>query len=220
MAKEFTYIDHDRSIWDKELEDFVPSVVYDMHVHMWSDEHRGTAPDGNNLRLNIGYQDHVDWAAKLYPGREVHFLVLGTPIVGMNAEGHNDFIAAEMKADPDSAINMMVTPDMTADYIAAQVKKHGFFGLKPYRVFAPDKDQGRIKDFLPEHQIEVAHDMGLAITMHLSKRTGAADPENRQDLERYTKIYHGAQWILAHCARAFNAFMMEGCRTSGTTPRA
>ena len=205
---QFKYIDHDRSIWDKELEEFVPSVVYDMHVHMWSDAHRGTAPP-NNLMLEIGYQDHLDWAAKMFPGREMHYLILGTPIPGMDAEGHNEWMAEQMKPDPDSAVNMVVTPDMTAEYVAAQVDKHGFFGLKPYRSFAPDKDEGRIKDFLPEHLIELAHDKGLAITMHLSKRIGIADPENQQDLARYTKEYPGAQWILAHCARAFNAFMME-----------
>lgn len=51
--------------------------------------------------------------------------------------------------------------------------------------------------------------MGLAITMHLSKKTGPADPENLEDLRYYTSQYPNAQWILAHCARAFNAFMLE-----------
>ena len=54
------------------------------------------------------------------------------------------------------------------------------FGLKPYRTFASDPANGRIQDFLPESFIEVAHDMGLAITMHLAKKTGPADPENIQ----------------------------------------
>ena len=36
------YRDFDRDIWEKELEDFVPSVVYDMHTHMWSEAHKGT----------------------------------------------------------------------------------------------------------------------------------------------------------------------------------
>ena len=209
MLKEFTYIDHDRSIWEKELEEFVPATIYDMHVHMWSNEHKGTAPD-HPLMLPIGHQDHLDWAAKVFPGREMHYLDLATPIVGMDAEGHNDWCAEQLKGDPESAFNMMVTPDMSAEYIAEQVKKHSnILGLKCYRTFAPDKDDGRIHEYLPEHQIELAHDMGLAITLHLSKRTGAADADNQKDLERSTKKYPGAQWILAHCARAFNAFMME-----------
>ena len=78
-GKIFTYIDIDRSIWEKELEEFVPPVVYDMHVHMWSNAHQGTAPR-HPLMLEIGHQGHLDWAAKLFPGREMHYLALATPI--------------------------------------------------------------------------------------------------------------------------------------------
>ncbi|MEE3336464.1 MAG: amidohydrolase family protein [Candidatus Latescibacterota bacterium] len=208
---QFDYIDFDREIWDAELEDFVPSTVYDMHVHMWSEAH---APEGGDptsgLRFESDYADLSRRAEQLYPGREVHYLVLGTPVPGLDVSGHNDWLASQMAADPASAVNMLVTPDMSADHVADQVNKHNFLGLKPYRTFASDPAEARIRDFLPEHLIELAHDMGLAITMHLSKRIGPADPENQEDLERYTRQYPRAQWILAHCARAFNAFMMEG----------
>ena len=210
MATDIDYRDIDRDIWEKELEDFVPSTVYDMHVHMWSDAHRGSneSPPGG-LRLEIDYQDHLNWAAQLYPNRKIHYLVLATPLVGLDAEGHNNWMAAQMKADPKSVVNMLVTPDMTPEYVAEQAKKHKFFGLKPYRSFAPDPNNGRIRDYLPESLIEVAHDLGLAITLHMSKKTGPADPENQQDLREYTNKYPRAKWILAHCARAFNAFMMQ-----------
>lgn len=204
------YNDFDREIWEKELEEYVPSVIYDMHTHAWSDEHKGTStgpPSG--LRMEIGYQDHLAWAAKLYPGREMHYLLLGTPVVGGDLVGHNDWMAAEFTADPQSEINLMVTPEMTQEYVAEQVKKHDFFGLKPYRLFASDPTNCRMRDFLPEPFIELAHDMGLAITMHMAKKTGPADAENMRDLQEYTRKYPRAQWILAHCARSFNCFMME-----------
>ena len=206
----YEYTDFDREVWVSGLDEYVPSVVYDMHTHMWSEAHAGTAETtGGRLRTEFNYQDHLVWAQDLYPGREFHLLVLGTPVVGMDAPAHNHWLAEELKSDPTSVINMMVTPDMTAEFIAAEVVKYGFLGLKPYRTFAPDPGSAPIADFLPEHQIEVAHDMGLAITMHLSKFSGAADPENQADLERYTKEYSGAQWILAHCARGFNSFTLE-----------
>ncbi len=206
----YDYRDFDREIWNDELEAFVPSVIYDMHCHIWSEAHQGKSTGaGSPLRMEQDYEDHLSWAANLYPEREMHYLVIGTPVRGMDTEGHNDWMASQLAADPKSAVNMFVTPDMTADYVAAQVKKHNFFGLKPYRTFAPDPANARIRDFLPEALIEVAHDMGLAITMHLSKKTGAADTENLEDLDRYTKVYPKAQWILAHCARGFNAFSLE-----------
>ncbi len=204
------YRNLDRDIWEKELENYVPSVIYDMHTHIWSEAHKGASEDPpTGQRWEVDYQDHLAWAAELYPGREIHYLILGYPIQGIDKEGHNAWMAAQMEPDPQSAVNMLVTPDMSPDYVAAQVKKHNFLGLKPYRIFAPDPINCRIQDFLPESLIEVAHEMGLAITMHLSKKTGAADPENLKDLQYYTKEYPKAQWILAHCARAFNAFIME-----------
>ena len=202
------YRDTDRRIWEDELEGFVPERLYDMHVHMWSEAHAGDAAPGG-LRREIDYQDHLAWAEALYPGREIHFLVLATPIVGMDAHGHNEWLAAQMAADPRSGVNMMVTPDMSAEYVDAMVERHGFVGLKPYRTFAPDPAEAPIRDFLPEPLIEVAHQRGLAVTMHLSKRAGPADFENLADLERYTRVYPGVRWILAHCARGFNAVFLE-----------
>lgn len=200
----------DREIWDCELEDFLPSKLYDMHVHMWSEAHAGEAsPVSVGLRLEIDYADHLAWAAALYPGREIHYLVLGTPVVGMDVAGHNGWMAAQMAADPRSGINMAVTPDMSPEYVDAQVRRHGFVGLKPYRTFAQDPAEAPIRDFLPESLIELAHHRRLAITLHLSKRAGPADFENLADLERYTRIYPGARWVLAHCARGFNAVFLE-----------
>ena len=204
------YRDFDRDIWETELEEFVPAEIFDMHVHIWSERHRGALQgEPTGLRQEVNYQDQLDWATRVYPGRRMHYLVLGTPIPGMDAEGHNAWMAEQMAGDPQSAVNMVVTPDMTPDYVAAQVEKHGFMGLKPYRTFASDPANARIGDYLPESLVEVAHDMGLVITLHLARKTGPADPENQRDLQYYTKRYPGVQWILAHCARAFNAFMME-----------
>ena len=204
------YRDFDRDIWETELEEFVPEEIFDMHVHIWSEEHRGELQgEPSGLRLEVDYQDQLDWAARMFPGRRMHYLVLATPIPGMDAEGHNVWMAKQMAGDPQSAVNMVVTPEMTSDYVAAQVERHDFLGLKPYRTFAADPANARIGDYLPESLIEVAHDMGLVITLHLARKRGPADPENQRDLQYYTKRYPRVQWILAHCARAFNAFMME-----------
>lgn len=204
------YGDFDREMWDRELEGFVPPRLYDMHVHMWSEAHAGqAAPTSAGLRMEIDYADHLAWAAQLYPGREIHYLVLGTPVVGMDVGGHNDWMAAQMLADPLSGINMAVTPVMSPEYVDAQVQRHGFVGLKPYRTFAPDPVEAAIADFLPEPLIEVAHQHGLAVTLHLSKSAGPGDFENLADLERYTREYPRVRWILAHCARGFNSVFLE-----------
>lgn len=204
------YREFDRAIWDEELEGFVPAVICDAHVHLWSEAHKGTLtgpPTG--LRLEIGYAELADWGARLFPGRQVHFLALGTPLPGMDVAAHNGWLAGQVAHDLESAASMVVTPDSDPDEVAEQVSRCRFIGLKPYRSFAPDVTNARIADFLPDRLVEVADHFGLAVTLHLSRKDGAADPVNQQDLSRLTARYPRVQWILAHCARGFNAFMLE-----------
>ena len=100
-------------------------------TRLWSEAHKGTADDANKrLRWEIDYQDKLAWAGKLYLGRGIHYLVLGTPVVEMDVEGHNDWIAHQMRADPQPEVNMMVTPEMTQNYVAAQVKENDFFWIE------------------------------------------------------------------------------------------
>ena len=79
-------------------------------------------------------------------------------------------------------------------------------GLKPYRYFSVtgDVNECRIHEFLPHAQLELANQLGLWVTMHLSRSNGCGDSHNLDDLEEFTtKRYPQIKWILAHCARSF-----------------
>ena len=89
------------------------------------------------------------------------------------------------------------------------VRRHRFAGLKPYRSFASDPANCRIADYFPEAQMEVADHHRLAVTLHMAKFDGIADPENLADLADLTRRYPHIRWILAHCARAFNPYTLE-----------
>ena len=204
------YRPFDQDIWTNELEDFVPDQIFDMHTHLWNKKHIGDNADKRTrARMEVDFQGLENLSARLFPGRQIHFLVLGTPIRDMDIDGHNMWIAAQVARDRTSHASMVVTPHMSPKDVENQVKKHNFLGLKPYRVFAQDMTNAGINDYLPERLIEVADHLGLAITLHLSKKTGVADSDNLNDLKKYTSRYPNVQWILAHCARAFNSFMLE-----------
>ncbi len=200
----------DRQIWEEELNDFVPERVFDAHTHLWSDRHAGTNPDpGNALRLDVDFRTLDNWSRILFPGRQLAYLLLGTPVSGMEVDGHNEFIAAECAKSPVKLGSMITVPEMTAGKLAETLEKYHFRGLKPYRFFAHDPAEARIADFLPEHQMEVADSHGLTVTLHMSRFQGIGDPLNLQDLQLYTAKYPNIRWILAHCARAFNAATLE-----------
>lgn len=201
------YSPHDQQIWDEELSDFIPERVFDAHIHMLNPVHLAPSP-------RTGFHDWSfadlatlrQWAERLYPGRETHFLVLGTPAPGIDVAAHNAWCLDQVQRDPQTRLNRLVTPACTPDEIARDAKLPGVIGLKPYRFFSVTGDfaQCRIHEFLPHAQLEVANELGLWVTMHLSRLHGCADEHNLNDLAEYTgKRYPRIKWILAHCARSF-----------------
>ncbi len=200
------YSAHDQQIWDEELQDFVPMRVFDAHMHLFDPQHLApTAPESSRWTFTDVATAQA-WAAKLYPGRETHFLYLGAPLPGLDVQAYNAWCQAQVQQHPQSRLNRLVTPACCVRDIERDVRSHGVVGLKPYRVFSVSGDiaQCRIEDFLPHPQLELANELGLWVTLHLSRFQGCADELNLRDLREYTLTrYPRIKWILAHCARSF-----------------
>lgn len=219
--------DVDRCIWEKELEQFVPDCVFDVHTHYYRwefniDPGKETGPHAGIVETGFQDSDRSSleaWDAALLPGRKVHrlsfgfsFWTAGPPFrPACDFEALNQFVAEQARQDPSSGALMLVHPSMSPDYLEKQICEQGFLGFKPYRFYACSGDpvECRITDFLPKEQIDVAHQHGLLIMLHLGKRNGIADRENIYDLQQLTGRYPGAKWILAHCARSYSAWMLE-----------
>ncbi|MFQ5732050.1 MAG: amidohydrolase family protein [Planctomycetaceae bacterium] len=198
------FTEHDRQIWEEELDRFVPRRVFDAHSHLFNRAH--LPADATNTWSDADLSTLRSWAGRLYPGRETHFLVLGTPVPGIDVAAHNRWAIRQVQTDPQSRINRLVTPACRDEDIRCDVDDSGVIGLKPYRVFSVTGDiaECRICEFLPHAQLELADELGLWVTMHLSRFHGCADAENLNDLEEYTtRRYPNVRWILAHCARSF-----------------
>jgi glutamate-1-semialdehyde 2,1-aminomutase len=215
MPLELTELD--RRIWDEELAEFVPQRIFDVHTHIyrWA-FHTDPLKNNGPYRQFVGQDfQEANWQLLdecdrlLLPGRQVARLAFPFPFVtDCDFESSNGFVAAEVATQPDSGALMLVRPEMAADEIELAVSTRGFLGLKPYRFYSRTGDsvECRITDFLPEHQIEVAHDRGLLIMMHLAKRNAIGDETNLADLAYLTQKYPRAKWILAHCARSYAAW--------------
>ena len=201
------YQAQDQQIWEEELEGFVPSRVFDAHIHLLDPAH--LSPESPAAFRNWSYSDLSalqQWGDRLYSGREVHFLALGTPAPGIDVTAHNRWCIEQIQRDPLSRLNRLVTPSCSIDEIARDVREAGVVGLKPYRLFSVTGDaaQCRIHEFLTPPQLELANELGLWVTMHLSRYHGCADEQNLGDLEEFTqRRYPNIKWILAHCARSF-----------------
>ena len=201
----------DVRVWEEDLNEFVPQKIYDCHIHMFDKKYVDRKYHSD---LHFGDADHETlriWSNKLFPGRESHYLVLGCPHLGTDVSQHNQMIQRELNSDPLSKANRLTTPNCSLSDIEKDIKYNGFIGLKVYRIYSVTGDisECRIKDFLPEEQLEVANDLGCWVTLHMAKQLGAGDPENLSDLEEYTAKYPNIKWILAHCARSFTYYQIS-----------
>ena len=83
IQENIDYRDCDRQIWEEELADFVPSRIFDSHIHFFWRSNitaEGIPPiQIDETDLNTLNQ----WAKVLYPGRRMQYLIQGTPIPGV-----------------------------------------------------------------------------------------------------------------------------------------
>ena len=203
---EFSYNPSDQRVWEEDLDGFVPAKIFDAHMHLWSD--RFIEPDGSgpSAYVEVDMAGMVEINRQIFPGRDMAYLALCTPRLNIDVDGHNRWVAQELKPYKNARAHRLVQPSCKVEDIRADVAAHGFQGLKPYRIYSVtgDRNECRIHEFLTHEQMELANELGLWVTMHLSRHDGCADELNLKDLAEYTgKRYPRIKWILAHCARSF-----------------
>ncbi len=145
-------------------------------------------------------------------------------------DGNNAFIADEIAAaramDGDFGRHcygqLIVPPLMEVETIRQQVRAGSFVGLKCYHTMA-DVDgptfQAPIEAYLPEAHVQLAHEEGLTITLHMVRDRALADPLNQATIRRYCERYPDMRLILAHAARGFNPWhTIEGIQSLSGLP--
>jgi predicted TIM-barrel fold metal-dependent hydrolase len=216
------YSDFDRLIWETELADFVPDRMVDSHVHVWSERFAGMHSDPSFvLRLEAGIEDVHTWSNTIFPGRLMGYVVLPSPMAGIDREGHNRWVSEQVdrgwsggfgrQQEPPICLQkaMLVWPGMDATHMEQYAIQTDTRIVKPYRVYASDPANASIADFLPEVLMEVAEALHMSVVLHLSKLSGPADPANVADVKGYAEAFPHITWILAHCMRAFNSCHLE-----------
>ena len=201
------YSNLDRKIWVDELNDFVPQRIFDAHAHLWNDAFATPAtPHNNDWRdFNTGLTELRRISALLLPGRELHFLAFPTPINPVDFDRLNSWTAEELRADPQSYGAMLVTPEMSGNYVSEYINRYdNMIALKPYYTFTSVSNP-MITDYFPEKQMEVANSFGLAVVLHLPDGPKSALSELENLVAKYPRI----RWILAHCAASGNPFQLE-----------
>jgi glutamate-1-semialdehyde 2,1-aminomutase len=210
----------DVELFRRELDSFVPDVIYDAHMHLWAKSH---LPVTGYDAFREVEEEVIDLAAyrrrmaELLPDRRVDGGLILPGAVGAPSDeirSQNEMVAAEAAAAPGWRGSMLVSPEMDPEYVREEVRRLGLSGLKCYHVRreqAASVEAGHtdtwsadIPTYLPEAQVKVAHEEGLCITLHMVKARAVADPSNQHWIRHYCKTYPDMQLVLAHAARGFN----------------
>jgi predicted TIM-barrel fold metal-dependent hydrolase len=203
----------ERELFDRELNAFVPPVVFDAHAHLYERSHFGPRSFARSyidtMPARVGLAEYRHFMGQMLPNRRLDGLFMPMALDG-DPETVNGFIADEVRNEPRCRGLMVVRPEMDPDYLRQEVRRLGLAGLKCYHLLSrrPQEDgptwQVEIPTYLPEPLVRVADELGLSITLHMVKSRALADRGNQEAIRHYCQSYPNMRMILAHAARGFN----------------
>jgi len=208
MARTWEFRDYDLEFFGRELEHFVPERVFDAHAHLYELAHWGPDCPVEQGPPLVSLQQYRMEMGRLMPGRQFSGLFLG---VGLSREwrpASNEFVARQVAPEGGSRGSLIVSPEQDPEEVRQEVRRNRSAGLKVYHTFARREDtwDAEVREYLAEEHVRVAHEEGLAITLHLVRERAIADRSNQEQVRHYCEKYPNMKLILAHAARGFNPF--------------
>lgn len=194
----------DQEIFDRELAEFLPPRIFDAHAHLMHSK-IWNLTCGGMLPEICGLQEFRKYNGMLHPGRELGALLLNYVRPENDVAFANQWLADQVRDEPSYRWFMCVAPDDEPDFIREEVIRLGTHGFKVYhdRATCESTWEADIPEYMPEWLVQIAHELGLGITLHMVKRRGVSDPSNIHWIRHFCEKYPDMKLILAHSARGF-----------------
>lgn len=209
MVFSLSYTEYDRMIWETELSDFVPDKVFDAHAHLWSEKNANASTAASVLRYEADAGTLFRWGNTVFPGRQLAFMMLGSPVRGVDFESDREWCVKESLRCPGCVCGVLLPPWMEPEKLISEYRRLHFKAVKPYFSFAGHAAESPLHELIPEQLVEAADQCSLAVVLHIAKPECFSDSENLRTLGYFTRKYPRVTWQLAHCARSFNSILLE-----------
>jgi hypothetical protein len=101
---------------------------------------------------------------------------------------------------------LFAMPEWDETEVERRVREGGFLGIKVYLNLAPaylPRREIRIFDFLPHARLEVMHQHGWIVMLHVPRDDRLRDPVNLAQILEIERRYPRIRLILAHVGRAY-----------------
>lgn len=213
--------DYDKYVYEKELKDFLPDKVFDIHVHLMKKDIPYIIPPkkpswvGRVSEELLG-EELPEILGTLFPDKETDALVFGWT----NRDyGITNEYTRKIGAEYNYGTLYRTNYAMPADFLEEEIKKGGFLGIKPYLSDRPlyiPVNETRIFDFLPHSHLEVCNKNGWIVMLHIPRDMRLKDPVNLYQIAEIEEKYPNVKLIIAHIGRAYakedigNAFDIIG----------
>ena len=178
MLPYFQMTKRDKEFYGKYLKGRLPNKIFDIHVHLNTEEHIRSVPASrwkSDWALEAGHllpiEDAFLCAKELYPDTEYKIAGFPWPIREADLKANNSYLA-DNKARFHLSPFMCVMPAWDSEEIEGSLIEGGFIGFKPY----PDMVSGvkgaeiSIFDFLPPEQWRILDKHGKAVMLHLPRK--------------------------------------------------
>ena len=211
--KIFEFKSCDVDFYEKNLKEFLPDKIIDIHTHVWLD-HLVKHKDGDLKKVvswpskvakENSIADLIETNRMLFPDKEVLSLIFSN-ILDKNNLGPLNQYCSDCSEKYDHPSLAVVRPDWDAEQFESVIKKGDFLGAKVYLTFAPEHipgDEIEIFDFLPHHQLEVLDQNGWMVMLHIAKPLRLRDPVNLTQLLEIENRYPNIKLVVAHVGRAY-----------------
>ena len=199
----------DRALYEKELKNFLPDKMFDVHVHISTSglptygSSNGGSTWTKKLCVDMGISDFLSINREMFPNQKMEALVFGMCNTGITET--NAYVIEDNK---NYGFPMLYRSDYAEDpdELEARVKAGGFIGLKPYLTNCPPyipASELRIFDFLPHTHLEVANRNGWIVMLHIPRSKRLGDPVNIAQIMEIEEKYPNVKLIVAHVGRAY-----------------
>ena len=206
--------EYDRLVYEKELKDFLPEKIIDLHTHIGKASFNPLAN-----RIPVRKTSKISWTAlmpkellaedllqgyqEMFPENKVTPLVFGDCTHDIHQVNNYVLETAKQYGFPTLYRSSY---DMPVDELEEKVKKGGYLGLKPYLNQRPSyipADETRIFDFLTREQLEAADHNGWIIMLHIPRSKRLRDQVNLAQLMEIEEKYPNLKLVVAHIGRAY-----------------
>jgi predicted TIM-barrel fold metal-dependent hydrolase len=203
--------DVDRRMYNEKLRDFLPEKMIDIHTHVWLERLKKNVKRDRVVTWpslvaeENPIEDHLGCYKLLFPGKQVTPMIFTSLVNAESADGLNDYVSRCAK-EHDLPALLFTVPEWSAADVERKVREGGFLGIKVYLNLAPaylPRQEIRIFDFLPPHQLELIHEKRWIVMLHVPRDARLRDPVNLAQILEIEQRYPGVHLILAHVGRAY-----------------